>query len=55
MKQAIERLVAVAEILLVILHQKDEAFNQFLKIARENAGAFWSVASRTRQGSLQGL
>jgi AbiU2 len=43
MKQAIERLVAVAEILLVILHQRDEGFDQVLKLARENSDAFWSL------------
>ena len=46
MKQAIKRLVAVAEILLEILHRRDEGFDQSLKLARENASAFWSVASR---------
>jgi hypothetical protein len=27
----------------VILHQRDEGFDQVLKLARENAGAFWSL------------
>jgi hypothetical protein len=43
MKQAIKGLVAVVEILLVILHRKDEGFDYDLKLARENVDAFWSL------------
>ena len=43
-KEAIERLVHVTEILLTILHQKDESFGQFQAIAREVAGDFWEIS-----------
>ena len=40
-KEAVKRLIDVAEILLAILHQKDEGFEQFVMIAREAASNFW--------------
>jgi AbiU2 len=44
MGEAIQRLIAAAEILVDILHRRDGAFDEFLKLARENASTFWSVA-----------
>ena len=43
MKQAVKGLIDVAEILLVILHRKGGGFGHDLKLARENARAFWSL------------
>jgi hypothetical protein len=40
-KEAVERLIRVAEILLTILHKKDESFDQAVKIARRIADDFW--------------
>jgi hypothetical protein len=40
-KEAVERLILVAGILLTILHQKDEGFDQVGEIAREAALDFW--------------
>jgi hypothetical protein len=42
-KEAVERLVHVTEILLTILHQKDESFGQFQAIASEVASEFWEI------------
>jgi hypothetical protein len=42
-KKAIQRLINVAEILLTILHQKDESFGQFVEIAKRDARAFWGI------------
>jgi hypothetical protein len=46
MKQAVKHLIAVAEILSVIVHQRDEGFDQLLELARENARASWRVAAQ---------
>jgi hypothetical protein len=46
LKEAIQRLIAAAEILMDILHRRDGAFDQFLKLTRETASNFWSVASQ---------
>jgi hypothetical protein len=40
-KGAVERLILVAEILLTIVHQKDESFEQAVSIARKAAVDFW--------------
>ena len=45
-KQAVRHLIAVAEILSVIVHQRDEGFDQLLELARENARASWRVAAQ---------
>ena len=43
-KDAVERLILVAEILLTILHQKDESFEQIVEIARKAAVDFWEIS-----------
>jgi hypothetical protein len=43
-KEAVERLVHVTEILLTILHRKDESFGQFQAIAAEIASDFWEIS-----------
>ncbi len=43
MKEAVERLIQVADILLTILHQKDEGFKQDVAIARKAAADFWET------------
>jgi len=40
-KQAIRRLVRIAELLLTILQKRDESFDQFLELARRDARGFW--------------
>jgi hypothetical protein len=40
-KEAVERLIRIAEILLTVLHKKDEGFDQFVEIARRTAKDFW--------------
>ncbi len=42
-KEAVQRLVRLAEILLTILHQKDESFGQAIEIARKEAADFWEI------------
>jgi hypothetical protein len=42
-KEAVQRLIEVVELLLVILHRKDESFGQFERIARQDAYDFWDV------------
>jgi hypothetical protein len=44
-KEAVKRLIDVAEILLTILHQKDEGFGQFLEITRQVAVDFWETGN----------
>jgi hypothetical protein len=44
-KEAVERLILVAEILLTILHQKDEGFEQAVEIARQIAADFWEISA----------
>ena len=44
-KEAVGRLIQVAEILLTILHQKDESFEQAVKIARQIAADFWEISA----------
>jgi AbiU2 len=46
MKEAVGRLIQVAETLLAILHQKDESFEQAVKIARQIAADFWEIVSK---------
>ena len=45
MKDAVEHLILVAEILLTILHQKDESFEQAVAIARKAAADFWEISA----------
>jgi hypothetical protein len=45
-KEAVERLIRVAEILLTILHKKDESFDQAVEIARRVAKDFWEGETR---------
>ena len=49
MKQAIERLVTAVELLLEMLHGRDEGFDHHLKLVRENADAFWSFSLQELQ------
>jgi hypothetical protein len=44
-KEAIGRLINVAEILLTILHKKDEGFDQAVEIARQIAADFWEISA----------
>jgi hypothetical protein len=44
LKEAVERLVHVTEILLTILHRKDESFGQFQAIDAEVASDFWEIS-----------
>jgi hypothetical protein len=50
-KEAVERLIRVAEILLTILHKKDESFDQAVKIARRIADDFWGEDRSLAPGS----
>jgi hypothetical protein len=43
-KEAVGRLINVAEILLTILHKKDEGFDQAVEIARQIAADFWEIS-----------
>lgn len=43
MKDAVERLILVAEILLTILHRKHEGFKQVVQVARKAAADFWEA------------
>jgi hypothetical protein len=40
-KEAIDRLVELAELLLTILHRLDESFDQFRELAKRDASGFW--------------
>jgi hypothetical protein len=44
-KEAVGRLINVAEILLTILHKKDEGFDQAVEIARQIAADFWGISA----------
>jgi hypothetical protein len=44
-KEAVARLINVAEILLTILHKKDEGFDQAVQIARQIATDFWEISA----------
>jgi hypothetical protein len=44
-KEAVERLIRVAEILLTVLHKKDEGFDQAVEIARQIAADFWEISA----------
>jgi hypothetical protein len=41
-KEAVGRLIKVAEILLTVLHKKDEGFDQAVEMARQFANDFWA-------------
>jgi AbiU2 len=41
-KEAINRLVEIAKLLLTILHRKDESFGQFRELAERDANDFWA-------------
>jgi hypothetical protein len=43
-KEAVAHLINVAEILLTILHKKDEGFEQAVEIARQIAADFWEIS-----------
>jgi hypothetical protein len=43
-KEAVARLINVAEILLTILAKKDEGFDQAVEIARQIAADFWEIS-----------
>lgn len=40
-KEAMRRLIRIAELLLTILHKKDEGFDQFVELARRDARDYW--------------
>ena len=40
-KEAVQRLICIAELLLTILQKKDESFGQFVELARRDARDFW--------------
>jgi hypothetical protein len=42
-KQAVQRLIHIAELLLTILQKKDESFDQFVELARRDARDFWGI------------
>jgi AbiU2 len=42
-KQAIRRLLRITELLLTLLHKKDESFDQFQKLAHKDARDFWCI------------
>jgi hypothetical protein len=42
-KEAIQRLIHIAELLLTILQKSDESFDQFIKLARRDARDFWEI------------
>jgi hypothetical protein len=44
-KEAVARLIRVAEILLTVLHKKDESFDQAVEIARQIAADFWEISA----------
>jgi hypothetical protein len=44
-KEAVTRLINIAEILLTILHKKDEGFDQAVEIARQIAADFWEISA----------
>src|SRR5215469_10328840 len=42
-KEAVQRLIEIAELLLNVLHQRDESFGQFTKLAKRDAMDFWEI------------
>jgi len=40
-KEAMQRLIRIAELVLTILHKKDEGFDQFVELARRDARDYW--------------
>jgi len=42
-KEAVRRLIRIVELLLTILHKKDEGFDQFVELARRDAQDFWEI------------
>ena len=44
-KEAVSRLINVAEILLTILHKEDQGFDQAVEIARQIAADFWEISA----------
>jgi hypothetical protein len=40
-KEAMQRLIRIAELVLTILHTKDEGFDQFVELARRDARDYW--------------
>ena len=40
-KEAIDRLVELAKLLLTVLHRLDESFDQFRESAKRDASGFW--------------
>jgi hypothetical protein len=45
-KEAVQRLIEMAELLLNVLHRKDESFGQFSKLAKRDANDFWKIKPR---------
>ena len=45
-KEAMQRLIEMAELLLNILHQSDEPFGRFTKLAKRDAADFWKINPR---------
>jgi len=48
-KEAVQRLIRIAELLLTILHNKDEGFDQFVELARRDARDYWQTIRRVLQ------
>jgi AbiU2 len=44
-KEAVQRLIRITELLLTILHNKDEGFDQFVELARRDARDYWQITS----------
>ena len=42
-KEAVQRLIRIAELLLTILQKSDESFDQFVELARRDARDFWEI------------
>jgi len=45
LKESVSHLVRIAEILLTILHKKDESFPQAIGIAQKTAADFWDLGA----------
>jgi hypothetical protein len=46
-KEAVQRLIEMAELLLNILHQRNEPFGQFTSLAERHAADFWKLTSHS--------
>jgi AbiU2 len=53
-KEAIDRLVELAELLLTVLHRLDESFDQFRELAKRDASGFWQAPRSPDREKAQG-